>query len=255
MVQPVVEEASRQLGIPSDVLRGLSEHPDLIARIEQELKDRGSDADKRSGADSETDSDPTVGESDYSAALSEAFDKPGSAARDSLLSETLAAPGIVNNPELRRTRVQEALADDKGAEPPSHQRFWRVSRRVWEAKESTVRQFLLEQYAGHCQICGETFAKRDATPYFEGLYLVRRTHSRWVDRPGNVVCLCATCCAKFLYGAVEASDILEQVTQWRTRQEGGGDARVMLQLCGQPIELEFTEKHLLDLQEIIKDDF
>ena len=39
-----------------------------------------------------------------------------------------------------------------------------------------------------------------------------------------MVCLCATCCAKFQHGAVEALDILEQVKRWRARQEGGSDA-------------------------------
>ncbi len=40
MGQAAVEEASRQLGIPPHVLRGLSEYPDLVATVEQELKDR-----------------------------------------------------------------------------------------------------------------------------------------------------------------------------------------------------------------------
>jgi hypothetical protein len=41
MVLSPVEEASRQLGIPAAVLRGLSEHPDLVATIERELRIRG----------------------------------------------------------------------------------------------------------------------------------------------------------------------------------------------------------------------
>jgi hypothetical protein len=41
MIQPLVEEASRQLGIPADVLRGLSDHPDLVAMVERELNARG----------------------------------------------------------------------------------------------------------------------------------------------------------------------------------------------------------------------
>jgi len=40
MVQSLVEEAGRQLGIPADVLRGLSEHPDLVELIERELRTR-----------------------------------------------------------------------------------------------------------------------------------------------------------------------------------------------------------------------
>jgi hypothetical protein len=40
MIQSVVAEASRQLGIPAEVLVGLSAHPDLVATIELELRHR-----------------------------------------------------------------------------------------------------------------------------------------------------------------------------------------------------------------------
>jgi hypothetical protein len=43
MTQPVVAEASRQLGIPPEVLWGLSAHPDLVAAIQRELKLRASE--------------------------------------------------------------------------------------------------------------------------------------------------------------------------------------------------------------------
>ncbi|MGO9781774.1 MAG: sacsin N-terminal ATP-binding-like domain-containing protein [Streptosporangiaceae bacterium] len=44
MIQPVVAEAARQLGIPVDVLRGLAAHPDLVAMIETELAARAAAA-------------------------------------------------------------------------------------------------------------------------------------------------------------------------------------------------------------------
>ena len=40
MLQPVVAEAARQLGIPAEVLRGLAAHPDLVAMVERELMAR-----------------------------------------------------------------------------------------------------------------------------------------------------------------------------------------------------------------------
>ena len=43
MIQASVEAASRQLGIPADVLRGLGQHPDLVELVERELKNRGFD--------------------------------------------------------------------------------------------------------------------------------------------------------------------------------------------------------------------
>ena len=42
LIQASVEAASRQLGIRADVLRGLSQHPDLLAMVERELANRGS---------------------------------------------------------------------------------------------------------------------------------------------------------------------------------------------------------------------
>jgi hypothetical protein len=40
MLRPVVAEAARQLGIPAEVLWGLSAHPDLVAMVERELVTR-----------------------------------------------------------------------------------------------------------------------------------------------------------------------------------------------------------------------
>ena len=49
MIQPVVAEASRQLGLPPGLLRGLSDHPDLVAMVERELRARAAPAGQGSG--------------------------------------------------------------------------------------------------------------------------------------------------------------------------------------------------------------
>ncbi|HTX28071.1 MAG TPA: VOC family protein [Streptosporangiaceae bacterium] len=51
MLQPVVSEAARRLGLPVDVLWGLSAHPDLVAIIERELADRAANAPELSSTD------------------------------------------------------------------------------------------------------------------------------------------------------------------------------------------------------------
>jgi hypothetical protein len=43
MLRPVVSEAARQLGVPAEVLWGLSERPDLVALVERELARQGGD--------------------------------------------------------------------------------------------------------------------------------------------------------------------------------------------------------------------
>jgi len=255
MIQPVVEEVSRQLGLPPDLLLGLSAYPDLVAEIQQKLKERSafSGGDQEDDAEDDDDAEASSEQMlDYTTALADVFQRPVQPTRDGAGPAADPAPGTVSNPEFRRERVQRSIEDDKEAEPAIHERFQRVPRRVWEAKDGSMRQFLAEQYAGRCQICDQTFTKRNGAPYFEGLYLVARTQARWIDRPGNVICLCATCCAKFQFGVVQAPDILQQITAWRTQREGGSDTRLTLDLCGEHVAIRFTEKHLLDLQEIIK---
>ncbi|MEV3920700.1 hypothetical protein [Actinomadura coerulea] len=38
MVQPVIEEASRQLGISADLLRALQDNPDLLEKLEKDVQ-------------------------------------------------------------------------------------------------------------------------------------------------------------------------------------------------------------------------
>jgi hypothetical protein len=56
MIQSVVAEASRQLGLPPEVLWGLSAHPDLVAAIERELKARAAAGRAAAGRAAEADS-------------------------------------------------------------------------------------------------------------------------------------------------------------------------------------------------------
>jgi hypothetical protein len=250
MVQPVIEEASRQLGISADLLRALQDNPDLLEKLEKDVQSL------RYAATGNRVADPTHGDDsshsfDYVGELSDAFQRPAATAGKGDKDHLPTTVGQIGNPELRRERVQESIKDDMATEPAARERFRRIDRRVWEARDSTVKHFLLEQYRGRCQICDDAFDKYDGTPYFEGLYLVSRLRARWINRSGNMLCLCATCCAKLQHGTLDGPDVVEQVRNWRAAAEGGGPAALSLTLCGEPVRLRFTERHLLELQAII----
>jgi hypothetical protein len=119
-------------------------------------------------------------------------------------------PGPVPNPGGRRERIKEEIKEDISIEPPTEERFKWVLAKIWESKNKEVRTFLKNQYEGKCQICKTTFYKRNGEPYFEGLYLIPHTFARWVNRPGNILCLCANCCAKLMHGSLEASITFHQ---------------------------------------------
>ncbi len=200
--------------------------------------------------DNKPDDDDDESEFDYAAELRAAFGKPG------LTSEPPEhfPPGNVVNPERRRAQVAGGIREEQEQEPPAELRFKQVPRKTWEAKNNLARVFLAEQYGGHCQICRSVFHRRDNQPYFEGLYLVSRINKAWVDRSGNMLCLCANCCAKFLYGSVVADDILDQIEMFRAKKEGGkGKPCLSIELCDNPIEILFTEQHMIELQTLLSE--
>jgi hypothetical protein len=242
MKPAALDNLAWEYGVKPDLLRFALEHPEEIEALRRTHKEQKAE----DGNGNRTrDKEPV----DYGKELKAAFTKPGTTTE----RESPLPPGLISNPEQRRERTQQEIQQAKLDEPQPELRFQKVPRKIWEAKNNEARIFLLEQYAGQCQICGDTFQKRDGKPYFEGLYLVSRTHAQWIDRPGNVLCLCATCCAKFQYGSIEADDILEQVQTFRTHNEGGsGDPALCMRLCGKDVKVNFTEQHLLDLQELLK---
>jgi len=249
IAQPIIAEASRQLGVPADLLRALSKDPDLVTEVQERLKERSASAPVAVSAGDAA--EPSAAVVDYAAELSDTFGRSPKPALDIADLDTEATDGTVSNPEFRRQRIQESILDDRATEPLASDRTREATRRVWEGKDDSVRQFLLEQYSGRCQICRDGFRRRDGTPYFEGVYLVSHTKGRWISRPGNVLCLCATCCAKFQHGSVAAPDVTEQIRSWRTAREGGSHPVLAIELCGESVEIRFSEKHLLDLQEIL----
>ena len=55
-------------------------------------------------------------------------------------------------------------------------------------------------------------------------------------------------------GSIKGGDILEQINGFKCVNEGGTEntAIIKLKLCDENVELKFTERHIVDLQEILK---
>jgi hypothetical protein len=188
---------------------------------------------------------------DYGNELESVFQRPATAQPTKGMERI--SPPPVPSPSHRREKVARDIEDERSHEPPRDQRIFEVLRQEWECPDPVIRQQLIEEYKGRCQICHEGFPKRDGEPFFISKYLVSRTKARTIDRLGNVLCLCPTCAAKFQHGAVEMDNPLEQVSQLRTTAEGGtGDLTVHFRLCGESCRITFSERHLIDLQELLK---
>jgi len=240
---PLAEHA-REVGLSMDEVDLINRNRDEFEQWMQSIV-RATPRDAADQSSNEDDT-PTV---NFAEGLREIFQRPGRPASD---DEVSFPAGEVPNPEFRRERVAAEIAAEQKLEPRKAERFKRVSKTQWEKKDNRARDFLRREYEGRCQICEESFLKRDGSPYFEGMYLNSRTSARWLDREGNVLCLCANCCSKLMYGPVEAGDIVEQINALKLRREGGrGNPTVEIMVCDQPAQIRFSERHLLDLQELL----
>ena len=80
------------------------------------------------------------------------------------------------------------------------------------------------------------------------------TTAEWLDRVGNVLCLCPWHSAMFQFGPKEVDEeVIHQVMHLKVQADGGdGHPAIRMKLCGNLIKIEFAENHLIDLQEMIK---
>ena len=186
----------------------------------------------------------------YHEALSKAFSAPDRGTS----SDGRGNEGLSQNPWRRREKTQVDIAAAIENEGEHGKQFSFALRKKWKGKDDQVRVVFREWYRGQCQICDKTFIQRNGEPYFEGVYLVSRKTAGWLDREGNVICLCAEHSAMFQFGPKEVEeDIVQQVMQLKIKAEGGDDhPSIRMKLCGDPIAIRYAEKHLIDLQEMIR---
>lgn len=173
----------------------------------------------------------------------------------SLDEDVLPSGRTARNPGRRRGKLQAEISSGISDEPSPDTRFTFGLCKKWKGKNDRVRTELLHWYSGKCQICGQTFIQRNNEPYFEGLYLVPYTQAEWIDRAGNVLCLCPWHSAMFQFGGKKVdANILERILTFVPRADGGtDDPTISLTLCGQPVTIEFHENHFIELQTMIQE--
>ena len=186
---------------------------------------------------------------DYPAEIEKSFNKSG----ETEVQSHIMDDGKVKNPKRRREKTAEEHRDRLNRAPSADDRRKETYRTILEGPDPQVREYLSQMYGGKCQICDDTFPERDGKPFFVASYIVERQKSEGVDTSANTLCLCADHFAKFKHGAIEGEDILIQIEGFQTESEGGDCKPILdVKLCGKKCEIRFKEKHLVDLQELIK---
>ena len=247
MKKNVVANLLEKAGISENTFNRAKQIEDASPEVQQQIDSLLQERDKKQ-TQTELENIPS-----YTDALSEAFSTPDRVSlTDDTENDSLVESGSTQNPSRRREQIQEDISNE--IENDFGERFSFGLRKKWKGKNDRVRVAFREWYNGRCQICEQTFTQLNGEPYFEGLYLVSHTTADWLDREGNVLCLCAKHSAMFQFGEKKVEkDIIQQVMQLKVKAEGGdGHPAIKMKLCDEEIEITFAEKHLIDLQEMIK---
>ena len=173
---------------------------------------------------------------DYAGALRETFNRPGCTEfddEDEFETDDIRS-ATVRNHQRRKERLAAGYWERINDEPTPDERRRVTEQSLLEGPNEAVRVSLYEWYRGKCQICGETWPKQDGDPYFAAAYLVERRHARWLDDPGNAICLCAKHFAQWRHAAKEMPlDVGEQIHSLRLHAEGGnGELSIDFTLLG-----------------------
>ena len=238
-----VAEFVEKIGISEKSLNFARQIEDAPLEVQQKMESLFAELTEKTDLDNREDIP-------YDQALSETFSALGRSPHNN----GTEGGGSTQNPARRREKTQEALVTSIENEDKHGERFSFAIRKKWSGKDDQIRVSLIAWYGGRCQICNQTFIQKNGVPYFEGLYLVSHTTAEWIDRVGNVLCLCPWHSAMFQFGPKEVDeDIIQQILQLRVQAEGGDDQlAIKLRLCGEKVEIKFKESHLIDLQEMIK---
>ena len=244
-----VAEFAEKHSVSAEAIRNLMENPEEYKEF-KEWKAQKTKQEQPSPTESEESESKTVSpQIDYLTEIKKSFNKSGTTE----LQSHIIDDGRVNNPERRREKIAEEHRDRLNREPSAEDRRRETYRTLLEGPDPQVREYLFQMYGGKCQICDHTFPERDGEPFFVASYIVERQKSGAVDTAANALCLCADHFAKFKHGAIEADDVPTQIENFQTESEGGDyEPMLNIRLCGEKCEIRFKEKHLLDLQELIK---
>lgn len=120
-----------------------------------------------------------------------------------------------------------------------------------------IKQFLLEQYDGHCQICNQRLdLGSDKSPYFEVLHLFEpREIGNLADEPFNVICLCPNCHALAKYGGkdflnvkVKALEVIKgNAASEEVNERRGNFFPINVWLAGKEVIIYYSEVHMYKL--------
>lgn len=120
------------------------------------------------------------------------------------------------------------------------------------------REFLLAEYDGYCQICGQGILRYDGKPYFEAINIIK-TGSMMQEYEGsmklgwNSLCLCPNCAAKYKYCSKKISTIRDQVMQQTVEVDSDEPICIQVEIPeGERKVIHYSPRHFMALKQAFK---
>ncbi len=117
-----------------------------------------------------------------------------------------------------------------------------------------ARNFLYEQYHGHCQVTKTTFLKASmdtdgvAKNYFESCSLLPYANANYLNDAGNMLCVSADTMAKFKHGSFKFIDSLEDAIEtFKTNGKQAESVSVKIQLADEECYIKWSQRHFMRL--------
>jgi hypothetical protein len=160
--------------------------------------------------------------------------------------------------EKGKKRREENLDKELAA---SLENFTSIAKGLQFASRSSnaeERQFLEQEYDGHCQICLKKIVKYNGDNYFEAINVIK--YSKLPERLANSskygwnsLCLCPNCAAEYNYASKKISSMYDQIMSLDV--EPGSDETVDIDIempVGKRRRIRYSPRHFMALKEAMK---
>ena len=124
------------------------------------------------------------------------------------------------------------------------------------------KEFLKEQYDGHCQICNTQLDLGNGNPFFYLTHIAEVKHERaWGHMVWNILCLCPNCHALIKHGRNNDLNAIQQIAISASEHEiapepideRNGDFYIInIKLAGKERQLFYTPNHMRKISVLIK---
>ena len=144
-----------------------------------------------------------------------------------------------------------------------------TTKLVQKSDEINAKQYLFEQYGGHCQICGTLLNVGKEMPYFVVHKIAKfEGKNKWAYSKFNILSVCPNCHALIDHGGADLTNIFEMAKKVKNgeytaeqipNRPGEGQYSMGYEIdvivAGESVKLFITENHMSEIVQFIEKNY